>query len=86
VLEAATDHLDLPIGLKTVLETGSAVLFLGAGVTHNAADGEGRPPPTSEQLAREVAAEFDVEYEGDPELAKIAEVAMLRTYQRAIPW
>jgi tetratricopeptide (TPR) repeat protein len=54
-------------------------LFVGAGITHNAIDESGLPPPTAVQLAIEVAERFNIALEGEPDLAKIAEVAILRT-------
>jgi tetratricopeptide (TPR) repeat protein len=70
--------VELPIGLRSALETGSAVLFVGAGVGHHARGRDGRPAPDASELARELAGRFEVNYEGEPDLAQIAEIVVLR--------
>jgi tetratricopeptide (TPR) repeat protein len=71
---------DLPLPLRTAIESGNCVLFLGAGIGAHARDAEGNPAPDATTLARELAAHFSIEAEGEdqPDLAKIAQIVELR--------
>jgi hypothetical protein len=71
--------MDLPLGLRSALETGSCVLFLGAGVGAHCHTQNGLAAPDGVQLATELATEFDIELGSEePELAKIAEIVIVR--------
>ena len=71
--------LTLPIGLTTAIESGSCVLFLGAGTGTHTRDADGQPAPDGESLARELAERFEVEVdEGTPELAIVSAIVELR--------
>lgn len=68
----------VPLGLRHALESGSCVLFVGAGIGANVKDATGQPGPNGEQLARDLAAEFGINVNEHYDLAKIAEIVELR--------
>lgn len=68
----------LPLGLRQVLESESGVLFLGAGIGHNALDDAGRMMPDAHQLAQELCREFGIDASADVDLAKAAQIVDLR--------
>ncbi len=70
--------LELPLGLRTAMESGKCVLFLGAGLGEHVRDTEGRPAPDSATLARELAEEFSIEISSEPNLSQVASVVELR--------
>lgn len=69
---------ELPLGLKTALESGESVLFVGAGIGEHLRDAAGEPAPDGPTLARDLAQHFSIESEGDTDLATIAQVVELR--------
>ncbi len=74
----STPTLDLPLGLRTSIESGNAVLFLGAGTGYNATDEHGGPAPDGGQLALDLASNFGVDTSSSPGLSKVAQVVELR--------
>ncbi len=70
--------LELPLGLRTAMESGKCVLFLGAGLGEHVRDTEGRTSPDSATLARELAEEFSIEISSEPNLSQVASVVELR--------
>jgi tetratricopeptide (TPR) repeat protein len=69
---------DMPLGLRTAIESGECVLFLGAGIGHNAVDENGNKAPTGGQLATELAQHFKIDAGGSEDLATIAQIVELR--------
>lgn len=67
----------LPLGLRNALETGSAVLFVGAGVGSHAYR-DGLSAPDAAALAIELASAFDIDAGPETELSKVAQVVELR--------
>ena len=67
----------LPVGLRTALESGTCVLFLGSGVGYEAFDSAGGHAPDARDLAKKLASRFSIST-SDPDLAKIAAVVELR--------
>jgi hypothetical protein len=64
---------NLPLGLRTALESGTCVLFVGAGIGVHLKDANGRNAPTARDLAREIAANFSIDPDTDvTDLSKIA--------------
>lgn len=70
--------VDVPLPLRTAIESGRCVLFVGAGIGTEAADPQGRPAPTGEQLAKELAEHFQIEGATGTPLSKVAQVVELR--------
>jgi tetratricopeptide (TPR) repeat protein len=70
--------MDLPLGLSSALETGSAVLFLGAGIGHYMTNAEGETMPDGHQLAKLLASKLGLEIEESAPLAKVAQFAEIR--------
>src|SRR4051794_8127044 len=70
--------VDLPLGLITALESGSGVLFLGAGVGYNVRNSSGEPAPTAAVLAEKLATRYSIDLDDEPDLAKVAQVIELR--------
>lgn len=68
---------DLPIGLRTAIETGRCVLFVGSGVGHNACDADGRAGPTGAELASDLARYFNIDHATN-DLAQVAQIVQLR--------
>src|SRR5690349_3631075 len=64
----------LPLPLRSVLESGRGILFLGAGIGFNALDEAGKNMPTSAELAAELAANFKINTDGSTDLGKVAQV------------
>ena len=69
---------DFPLGLKTALESGNCVLFLGAGIGSHLVDQEGNSAPDGSTLAKELADEFKIETDTSLDLAKISAIVELR--------
>jgi tetratricopeptide (TPR) repeat protein len=70
--------MDLPIGLTTAIESGTCVLFLGAGIGGNAHDPAGLSAPSGQQLADELAAHFDIADAEGASLPIVSRVVELR--------
>jgi SIR2-like domain len=70
--------MHLPLGLSAALETGNCVLFLGSGVGFNLTDDRGDLAPTGDQLAKEMAEAFEIETEGNNNLALVSQIVERR--------
>lgn len=68
----------IPLGLRTALESGNCVLFVGAGLGEHIRDKEGKPAPDSRELARRMAKNFKIDTAGEFDLAEVAEIVELR--------
>jgi len=68
----------IPLGLRHALETGECVLFIGAGIGGHLSDNGGRTAPNAQELANELAAQFEIETEGSSDLAKISQIIEIR--------
>jgi len=73
----------IPLGLKTALESGDCVLFLGAGIGNHTLDPSGKAAPNGAALARELVAHFDIDTTVD-NLAKISQVVEDRRGREAL--
>lgn len=69
--------MDLPLSLRTALEEGTCVVFVGAGVAHNSTNSTGQRGPTGTELAGLLCNEFGVSPVLD-DLAIAAELVQLR--------
>jgi tetratricopeptide (TPR) repeat protein len=70
--------LNIPLGLRTALESGNCVLFLGAGIGEHARAADGKPAPDAPALAKDLAAEFSVEADDVSDLSRVAGIVELR--------
>lgn len=70
--------LELPLGVRRILESGEGVLFIGAGIGEHLKDAEGKHAPDGEMLARELADYFSIDPVGVFDLAKISQIVELR--------
>ena len=70
--------IEIPLGLRTALESDSCVLFLGSGIGSHALAPDGSPAPTASALARELAEHFNVAAGDTPDLRSIAGIVDLR--------
>lgn len=68
----------IPLGLKTALEAGRCVLFVGAGIGHYVHRRSGESAPTAATLAASMANHFGIPGNDHDDLAKVAEVVELR--------
>jgi SIR2-like domain len=68
----------IPLGLRSIIDSGNGVLFLGAGIGAHALDAEGQPAPDGLQLARELADQFSIPIGESADLAKVAQIVELR--------
>ena len=70
--------IEFPLGLRTAIESGGCVLFLGAGVGAHLRDSEGKQLPDGEQLARELAGNFKIDCGDNYDLTRVAEAVEVR--------
>lgn len=54
--------MEISVGVKHALESGSCVLFVGAGVGAHMKDANGRKAPDGPTLAAELAEAFSIEH------------------------
>ena len=66
----------LPLGLRSALEAGECVLYIGAGIGHYMKAGE-RDIPAGNELALELCEHFKLGIEAE-DLAKVARLVELR--------
>lgn len=69
---------DIPLALRTALESGKCVLFLGAGIGSSVKDPQGNPAPDGPQLARLLIDHFDLGDLEDASLPQVAQLAEIR--------
>ena len=65
--------MDMPFELKQAIETGNAILFVGAGMCYNMVTSDGSVIPDGTDLAQRISNEFIVPSNGTPDLAKISQ-------------
>lgn len=69
--------LDIPLALRTALESGQCVLFLGAGIGSSVRDPHGNPAPDGPQLTQLLIDHFglgDLEDTSLPQVAQLVEI------------
>lgn len=69
--------LAIPLGLKTAIESGNCVLFIGAGIGYSMTGSDGNPVPDGASLARELAHHFRIDTEST-DLSKVSQICSLR--------
>ena len=69
--------MDLPLGLRTAIQSGRAVLFVGSGIGYEAQDQKGDCAPDGRGLAAELAAKFGI-HDASDDLAEVAGIVELR--------
>jgi tetratricopeptide (TPR) repeat protein len=77
-LDALKINPELPFGLRQAIDSGTCVLFLGAGIGQHLLDGEGKSAPTGWELAEEIAQQFKIESSSELDLARASQIAELR--------
>ena len=70
--------VDIPLGLRTAIESGNCVLFLGAGIGQSAHRPDGQPAPDASTLAQDIASHFKLNPPENPDLASVASIVDLR--------
>jgi tetratricopeptide (TPR) repeat protein/cold shock CspA family protein len=70
--------MDLPLPLRTAMESGGVTLFVGAGICHNYLTGDGRSAPDGEELARRLAKHIGLDPGPTPNLSKVAQLVEQR--------
>lgn len=69
---------EIPLGLRQAIESGRCILFIGAGIGEHLIDPDGKKAPDGKALAKELAAHFSIVINGEPELAKLAQLVQIR--------
>lgn len=70
--------IDLPLGLRHALEGGNCVLFVGAGIGAHLKRPDGTTAPNAADLAKLMAEHFNIETDGQYDLAQISQAVELR--------
>jgi hypothetical protein len=70
--------MEIPLELRHALQSGSATLFLGAGIAQNVSGSDGQPGLTGRTLAQALATKFGVDITADADLAQVAQVVEAR--------
>lgn len=70
--------MDMPFELRQALETGSCVLFIGAGVGHYMTDENGEPIPDGAGLANKLCDKFGIPADGSTDLAKVSQYVEIK--------
>ena len=68
---------EIPLGLRSAMESGNCVLFVGAGIGPHLFASNGAPLPDGAALATEMAKHFGIQTGGQSDLSKVAEVVEL---------
>jgi len=66
----------MPFNLKQALESGTAILFVGAGMGYNMIDSDGNPIPDGNNLAGRIASHFSVPTDGVYELQQVSQYVL----------
>lgn len=69
--------LPIPLGLKTSIESGNCVLFIGAGIGYDMKGSDGSHVPDGAALAKELACHFKIDTDSD-DLPKVSQIVSLR--------
>ena len=69
---------ELPLGLRHALEAGECVLFIGSGIGGHLKNPEGELAPDAASLAQELAKYFNIDSNGEIELAKVSKIVEIR--------
>ncbi|MGD0005029.1 MAG: SIR2 family protein [Anaerolineaceae bacterium] len=71
--------IEIPLGLRTSLQSGNCVLFLGSGIGEHLHTPDGHQAPDGRALAKELAEEFSVDINNEEiDLSRVAGVVELR--------
>jgi tetratricopeptide (TPR) repeat protein len=70
--------IQIPLPLRTAIESGNCVLFLGSGIGHHALAPDGSSAPVATDLARELADHFRISVDATPDLRAVAGIVELR--------
>jgi tetratricopeptide (TPR) repeat protein/cold shock CspA family protein len=70
--------LSLPLPVRHAIESGRAVLFIGAGIGFNAHAADGSHMPVGKALAKDICTHFGIDPTVSEDLAKIAQLVEIR--------
>lgn len=70
-------EIEIPLGLRAAIESGECVLFIGAGLGKHVVDSSGKPAPDGKALAEELAKKYNIDTEGEFDLAKVSQIVEL---------
>lgn len=77
--------MDIPISLRSAIESGNCVLFVGAGSGAYFLDERGNPAPTSGELSDALGAEFGIDIpDAGISLSKISQVVEIRNTRKVL--
>jgi hypothetical protein len=76
--------LTLPLPVRHAIESGRAVLFLGAGIGYNAHAPDGSTMPTAKMLAKDLCIKFCIDPNLSEDLSKIAQLVEIRHGRKEI--
>ena len=77
--------MDIPLSLKSAIESGNCVLFIGAGAGAYFLDENDQPAPTASELSEALGAEFGITVpEGGVPLSKISQLVEIRNTRKAL--
>jgi len=74
--------MSIPFRLQQAIESGSAVLFIGAGMGYNMIDPDGNAIPDGQALAQKITKHFSVPTENEYDLAKISQFVVAKNKGR----
>ncbi|MFZ6732481.1 SIR2 family protein [Undibacterium sp. Ji42W] len=69
--------ITIPLGLKTAIESGNCVLFIGAGIGYHMTGSDNNLVPDGAALAKELAIHFKIDTDSE-DLTKVSQVVALR--------
>lgn len=70
--------IEIPLGLRTAIESGGCTLFIGAGLGDHIRDQNGNAAPSANTLAKQLADKFKIEVKSEFDLSQIAQLIELR--------
>jgi len=70
--------IDIPLGLRTSIETQNCVLFVGAGIGHHFKTPDGNNAPDGKELCQLLCDKFSIDYKQNRNLSQIAEFVELK--------
>jgi tetratricopeptide (TPR) repeat protein len=70
--------IELPLGLRRIIESGEGILFIGSGIGEHLRNEEGKKAPDGMTLSRELCQIFSIDAGEEYDLAKISQIVVLR--------
>jgi tetratricopeptide (TPR) repeat protein len=76
--------VEIPLPLRSAIESGRCVLFVGAGIGREARNSAGRTGPTADELSAELCQRFAIDQAGGASLATVSQIVELRKGRREL--